>query len=160
MIPRILCVSNRAFPPLVPDGNASRFQIERSTFGCERRAEPSGWGSKKPVLKLVLRPVLEVNDRHPRIALPYVSPTLAERTSSTAATFYALVNDMVYVNPRWMLKQRALMVDAMYAATHPVWTFSDVGEQSASCGQRASLETGPVTSDTAEKFIKKITDIP
>ena len=66
---------------------------------------------------LVLRPVLEVNDRHPRIALPYVSPTLAERTSSAAPTFYALVNDMVYVNPRWMLKQRALMVDAMYAAT-------------------------------------------
>ena len=56
-----------------------------------------------------------------------------------------------------MLQQRALMVDAMYAATMDVL---DVGEQSASCGQRASLETGPVTSDTAEKFIKKITDIP
>ena len=113
---------------------------------------------KKPVLKLVLRPVLEVNDRHPRIALPYVSPTLAERTSSAAPTFYALGNDKVYVKPRWMLKQRALMVDAMYAAT-PGMDVLDVGEQSASCGQRASLETGPVTSDTAEKFIKKITDI-
>ena len=74
-------------------------------------------------------------------------------------TFYALVNDKVYVNPRWMLKQRALMVDAMYAPT-PGMDVLDVGEQSASCGQRASLETGPVTSDTAEKFIKKITDIP
>lgn len=114
---------------------------------------------KKPVLKLVLRPVLEGNDRHPRIALPYVSPTLAERTSSAAPTFYALVNDKVYVNPRWMLKQRALKVDAMYAAT-PGMDVLDVGEQSASCGQRASLETGPVTSDTAEEFIKKITNIP
>ena len=111
------------------------------------------------MLKLVLRPVLEVKDRHPRIALRYVSPTLAERTSSAAPTFYALVNDKVYVNPRWMLKQRALMVDAMYAAT-PGMDVLDVGEQSASCGQRASLETGPVTSDTAEKFIKKITNIP
>ena len=63
------------------------------------------------------------------------------------------------INPRWMLKQRALMVDAMYAAT-PGMDVLDVAEQSASCRQRASLETGPVTSDTAEKFIKKITDIP
>jgi hypothetical protein len=48
-----------------------------------------------------------------------------------------------------MLKQRALMVDAMYAAT-PGMDVLDVGEQSASCGQRASLDTGPLTSDTAE----------
>ena len=47
----------------------------------------------------------------------------------------------------------------MYAAT-PSMDVLNVGEQSASCGQRASLETGPVTSDTAEKFIKKITDLP
>ena len=93
---------------------------------------------KKPVLKLVLRPVLKVNDRHPRIALPYVSPTLAERTSSAAPTFYPLVNDKVYVNPRRMLKQRGtLMVDAMYAAT-PSIDVLDVDEQSASCGQRSS----------------------
>ena len=38
---------------------------------------------KNRVLKPVLRPVLEVNDRHPRIALPYVSPTLAKRTPSS-----------------------------------------------------------------------------
>jgi hypothetical protein len=92
---------------------------------------------KNRVLKLVLRPVLEVSDRHTRIALQYVSPTLAERTSSAAPTFYALVNDKVYVDPRWMLKQRALMVDAMYAAT-PGMDVLDVGEQFASCGQRAS----------------------
>ena len=68
---------------------------------------------------------------------PYVPPTLAERTSSAAPTFCALVNDKVYVNPRRMLKQRALMVDAMYAAT-PSIDVLDVDEQSASCGQRAS----------------------
>jgi hypothetical protein len=43
---------------------------------------------KNRALKLVLRSVLEVNDRHPRITLPYVPPTLAERTSSAAPTFY------------------------------------------------------------------------
>jgi hypothetical protein len=67
----------------------------------------------------------------------YVPSTLAERTSSAAPTFCALVNDKVYVNPRRMLKQRALMVDAMYAAT-PSIDVLDVDEQSASCGQRAS----------------------
>ena len=92
---------------------------------------------KNRALKLVLRSVLEVNDRHPRITLRYVPPTLAERTSSAAPTFCALVNDKVYVNPRRMLKQRALMVDAMYAAT-PSIDVLDVDEQSACCGQRAS----------------------
>ena len=71
------------------------------------------------------------------VTSPYVPPTLAERTSSAAPTFCALVNDKVYVNPRRMLKQRALMVDAMYAAT-PSIDVLDVDEQSASCGQRAS----------------------
>ena len=58
-----------------------------------------------------------------------------------------------------MLKQRALMVDAICAAT-PVWTFSTSANSPHPVDNARRIETGPVASDTAEKFIKNITDIP